>query len=252
MRAILAVVSAALLATALSAHSEENDVTPEYEWTEGDALEELHAIFKLPACQDEKSMPCRKLMLRHFCRYSETSFYKYACSGEKQLNAEVPLNESTELDAIMSFPHCIDETSASCNDLKFHLSCKYIGRSSNAVTCAGGKQEKADKKLFSYYQSLLNAFRELAFQDQHFKDLPPLLASSQEAWSVYREKECNFVEQYFKGGTLQPALWADCMREKSEWRLQNLEKHAEEYSITIRVHNNALQRDASPKSGSRP
>lgn len=257
MQAILAVLLAVHFFSFPSVHAEgivlapENNEVPVYEWTEGDALDELHAIFKLPECQDEKTMPCRKHMLHHFCKYSGTTFYTYACSGEKQLNAELPLNELTELDAIMSFPHCIDETSASCNDLKYHLSCKYIGRSSNAVVCAGGKQEEADNKLLNYYQSLLTAFRELASQDPHYKELPSLLAASQEAWSVYREKECKFVEQYFKGGALQSALWSDCMREKSEWRLQNLEKHAEEYSVTIKPHSNSLQRNASPQSGSR-
>ena len=231
---------------------QKNDETPVYEWDEGDALDEIDSIYKLPECQNDKSMPCRTLLLKYFCKYSDTSFYTYACSGEKQLKAEVPLNEWTELDAIMSFPQCVDEMSESCNDLKYHLSCKYNGRSSNAVSCAGGKQEIADQRLRNYYQSLLNAFRELASQNQHDKELPTLLAASQEAWSVYREKECNFVEQYFKGGSLQSALWSDCMRKESEWRLQKLEQHAEEYSITIKQHNNLRQRDVSPQRGSRP
>jgi len=257
-QAILAALSAVLFAIALPIHAEEvaltqgKDETPRYEWTEGDALEEWDAIMKSPHCRDEDSRSCRELMFQHYCKYSDTSFYASACAGEKQLVAEVPLNEWTEWDAIMKSPHCIDEDSKPCIELKFHYYCKYSGSSRNANACAGGRQEEADKRLLSFYQSLLNAFRELASQETHWSELPTLLATSQEAWTVYREKECNFVEQYFKGGTIQPALWSYCMREESEKRLQSLKKHAEEYGAILESHNITLQRDASPQSGSRP
>lgn len=251
-QAILATISAALFAISPTIYAgkvaQEKDKTPIYEWTEGDAWDELKAISQSPECHIEKSIPCRKLMLHHFCKYRGASFYTYACSGERQLNAELPLNEWAEWDAIMTFPHCVEENSKSCLELKFRYSCKYSSSNSrNAVVCAGGKQEEADKKLLGYYKSLLNAFRKLASLEPQLNELPTLLVTSQEAWSVYREKECNFVEQYFKGGTLQPAIWSDCMREESERRLQNLEKHAKEFGATLESHSIKLQRNTSTK-----
>lgn len=243
---ILAALSAVLFAISLPIHAGEivltqtKDEAPMYEWTEGDALEAWDAIMKSPDCRYKDSRPCRELMLHHYCKYSDSSFYAYACAGEKQLKAEVPLNEITEWDAIMKSPHCIDEDSEPCSKLKFHYYCKYSGNSRNANACAGGKQEESDKKLRSYYQSVLNAFRELASQEPYSNELPTLLATSQEAWSFYREKECNFVEQSFKGGTLQPAIWSDCMREESERRLQKLEKQVEEYGAMLRSYNITL------------
>lgn len=257
LQAIFTLIATVLFAISLSVHASEAGLAHErdeahlYEWTEGEAWEELNAIFRSPECRDEKSMPCRKLMLPHFCKYRGASFYKYACSGEGQLNAELPLNEWTEWDAIMSFPHCVDENSRLCIELKFHYSCKYSSsNSSNAVACAGGKQDKADKVILSYYQSLLHAFQELASKESRYSELPTLLKASQEAWSVYRERECNFVEQYFKGGTLRPALWSDCMREESERRLQSLKKHAAEYSLPLESHNITPPRDAAPQRSS--
>lgn len=243
---IFATISAVLFAISPIIYAgkvaQEKDKTPIYEWTEGDAWKELEAISQSPECSIEKSIPCRKLMLHHFCKYRGASFYLYACSAERQLSAELPLNEWTEWDAIMTFPSCVEENSKSCIELKFHYSCKYSSSNSrNAIVCAGGKQEEADNKLLGYYKLLFNAFRKLASLEPQLNELPTLLASSQEAWSVYREKECNFVEQYFKGGTLQPALWSDCMREESIRRLQKLEKHAEEYAAMLKSHGIKLQ-----------
>jgi uncharacterized protein YecT (DUF1311 family) len=53
------------------------------------------------------------------------------------------------------------------------------------------------------------------------------LKAAERAWIQYRDLHCDAAEQQIDGGSMSPMVRAECMRETTEHRIQEL-KHAYE------------------------
>ena len=79
--------------------------------------------------------------------------------------------------------------------------------------CAGKAYKAADAVLNQVYQKLL------AVLDDEEK---AQLKEAQEAWLKYRDSNCEFVADQYKGGTMRPMVYAFCLEDVTKKRTTEL------------------------------
>jgi uncharacterized protein YecT (DUF1311 family) len=79
--------------------------------------------------------------------------------------------------------------------------------------CAGKDYRAADAVLNQVYQKLV------AILDDEEK---AQLKTAQEAWLKYRDTNCEFVADQFKGGTMRPMIYALCLKDVTKTRTTEL------------------------------
>lgn len=100
--------------------------------------------------------------------------------------------------------------------------CVPTGNSLHDVACEDVKYKAAEARLNASYKQLLNKLDKITEEYPHRSGLKPKLISAQRAWIKYRKSQCRAVEEWYKGGTLQYGLYADCMRSLAEKRTEEL------------------------------
>ena len=79
--------------------------------------------------------------------------------------------------------------------------------------CAGNDYKAADAVLNQVYQKLV------AMLDDEEK---AQLKDAQTAWLKYRDLNCEFVGNQYKGGTMQPMIQAMCLTDVTKTRTSEL------------------------------
>ena len=79
--------------------------------------------------------------------------------------------------------------------------------------CAGNAYKAADKVLNDVYQKLV------AKLDDEEK---AQLKEAQNAWLKYRDLNCEFVGDQYKGGSIRPMIYAMCLTDVTKTRTSEL------------------------------
>lgn len=87
--------------------------------------------------------------------------------------------------------------------------------------CAADAYKAADKVLNQVYQQLV------AKLDEEEK---AQLKEAQNAWLKYRDANCDFVADQYKGGTMRPMIYAGCLEDVTKKRTTELKTQIEERS----------------------
>lgn len=75
--------------------------------------------------------------------------------------------------------------------------------------CAGIAYDKADKRLNQVYRKL---------------ERTPELVAAQRAWIAFRDAQCSYQASAYKGGSMQPMVYAGCLQSLTEERIKQLEE----------------------------
>ena len=87
--------------------------------------------------------------------------------------------------------------------------------------CAGEKYKAADAKLNQVYRqlvSMLNAEEKLQLKE------------AQSAWLKYRDTNCEFVADQYKGGSIRPSILGFCLAEMAQNRTTELRNQIKDRS----------------------
>lgn len=152
-----------------------------------------------------------------------------ACAEISESDNE-PFDICKQLEVLNASPQCKDQDSDACDNLKFDYYCQ-CGDSWHAVKCASINMARMDANLDDTYKKLQAHFHDLANGSCFYENLPNLLSESQNAWLNFRKKECSLVAESYKGGSLQPALWSDCMSDFAEKRMEFLRDTFDKYTF---------------------
>lgn len=87
--------------------------------------------------------------------------------------------------------------------------------------CAANAYKAADAVLNKVYQQLV------AKLDDEEK---AQLKEAQTAWLKYRDANCDFVADQYKGGTMRPMIYAGCLEDVTKKRTTELKTQIEERS----------------------
>lgn len=100
--------------------------------------------------------------------------------------------------------------------------------------CSAAQYKKADARLNRVYGKLVELMEKdlRDAQQQNHEDQQKYertaidkLKAAETAWIQYRDLHCDFAEQQYEGGSIRPLIWALCMKETTEHRIEEL-KHA--------------------------
>jgi uncharacterized protein YecT (DUF1311 family) len=78
----------------------------------------------------------------------------------------------------------------------------------------------ADAKMAKIYKKVLNSLTNASDKK--------LLLEAQRAWIKYKETHCKLVANAYKGGSIQPLIYANCLTSITEARIKALEELIEE------------------------
>ncbi len=87
--------------------------------------------------------------------------------------------------------------------------------------CAGKEYQSADAELNQVYRKLVSML------DDEEK---PGLKDAQNAWLKYRDANCDFVADQYKGGTIRPMIHAYCLAEVTRNRTTELKNQIKDRS----------------------
>ena len=88
--------------------------------------------------------------------------------------------------------------------------------------CAGKDYKTADAALNQVYQRLVNML-----DDEERAQLK----EAQTAWIKYRDLNCDFVGDQFKGGTMRPMVYANCLADMTRKRTTELRTQIKERNL---------------------
>lgn len=80
--------------------------------------------------------------------------------------------------------------------------------------CADRDFQTADKKLNAIYRKLLDA------SDPKEREL---LKTAERNWIAYRDSECGYEVAGSEGGSIQPMEYSECLTQKTEARIKELQ-----------------------------
>ncbi len=87
--------------------------------------------------------------------------------------------------------------------------------------CAADAYKAADAVLNQVYQKLVAKLDE---------DEKVQLKEAQNAWLKYRDSNCDFVADQYKGGTMRPMIYAGCLADVTKKRTSELRDQIKERS----------------------
>ncbi len=88
--------------------------------------------------------------------------------------------------------------------------------------CAGKDYKTADAALNQVYQRLVTML-----DDEERAQLK----EAQTAWIKYRDLNCDFVGDQFKGGTMRPMVYANCLADMTRKRTTELRTQIKERNL---------------------
>jgi uncharacterized protein YecT (DUF1311 family) len=91
--------------------------------------------------------------------------------------------------------------------------CSEASSQPEMTECWRKEYKAADTKLNQVYRKLV-----LMLDDEEKSELK----EAQTAWLKYRDTNCDFVANQYKGGTIRPMIYAICLTEMTESRTTEL------------------------------
>ncbi|MER3432720.1 MAG: hypothetical protein C4288_04640 [Leptolyngbya sp. ERB_1_1] len=86
--------------------------------------------------------------------------------------------------------------------------------------CASESARTADRQLNLAYQKAIAKFKGTPQENQ--------LATAQSAWIKFRDADCAFERDRFKGGSIAPMVYAGCVTRLTQQRTKELESYLTE------------------------
>jgi uncharacterized protein YecT (DUF1311 family) len=99
--------------------------------------------------------------------------------------------------------------------------CSDLDTQTEMNICAGKEYKAADASLNRVYQQLVKML-EPAEKSQ--------LKAAQTAWIKYRDTNCEFVADQYKGGSIRPMIYGLCLADVTQNRTSELKTQIEERS----------------------
>ncbi len=84
----------------------------------------------------------------------------------------------------------------------------------NLNLCSRQKYKKADAKLNATWKELLKDMSDEAKAE---------IRVVQKAWLKFRDAHCNYEASFYEGGSIQPLIFNNCMRDLTEQRTKQLQ-----------------------------
>lgn len=97
--------------------------------------------------------------------------------------------------------------------------CSEAGTQAEMNDCAGKEYKTADAALNRMYQQLLAKLE---------PEEKTRLKTAQTAWIKYRDTNCDFVADQYKGGTIRPMIYALCLAGVTRNRTAELKNQIED------------------------
>lgn len=89
--------------------------------------------------------------------------------------------------------------------------------------CAAETAKTADRRLNQTYQKAIAKFKGTSQESQ--------LVNAQSVWIKFRDADCAFARDRFKGGTIAPMVYSSCLGRHSQQRTKELENYLTEGSL---------------------
>lgn len=103
-----------------------------------------------------------------------------------------------------------------------NLDCKAASTQLEMNHCAYLSFQSADQELNRVYRQLRNAGKQ-----SEQKDPDPQLTNAQLAWIKYRDLDCKFSADRFKGGSIAPLMYSSCKETLTKQRTTILKSYLE-------------------------
>lgn len=109
--------------------------------------------------------------------------------------------------------------------------CSNAGTQLEMNQCTVGQYHKADERLNKVYADIqADIKKDMQVQtgrgDEKYRawnqQRLEKLQVAERAWLHYRDLHCEASRYEYEGGSINPAIWADCMRLTTEHRIQEL------------------------------
>lgn len=97
--------------------------------------------------------------------------------------------------------------------------CANVQSQAEMNICWGNEYKKADAELNQVYRKLVGMLDE---------EQKAQLKEAQLAWISYRDKNCEFVADMYKGGSLRPTVLATCLLDVTDNRTTELRNQIKE------------------------
>ncbi|MCY7407280.1 MAG: DUF1311 domain-containing protein [Alkalinema sp. CAN_BIN05] len=94
-----------------------------------------------------------------------------------------------------------------------NINCKAAMTQRDMNYCADLSFKAADQKLNQIYRQLRNTFKQTKQNTQE-----PKLIDAQLAWLKYRDLDCKFRADRFKGGSIAPLIYSSCQETLTKQR----------------------------------
>ena len=97
--------------------------------------------------------------------------------------------------------------------------------------CFAKLYEDSDAQLNVAYNKVVDAMKKnltealkenAAIRIVHEQTAMNKLLAAQRAWLAYRDANCDSIKFQYEGGSIQPAIWAQCMNETTQQRITTL------------------------------
>lgn len=103
-----------------------------------------------------------------------------------------------------------------------NINCKATSTQLEMNHCANLSFKAADQELNQIYQQLRNTFKQTKQNTQE-----PQLIDAQLAWIKYRDLDCKFSADRFKGGSIAPLMYSSCQETLTKQRTTLLKSYLE-------------------------
>ncbi|NEO26356.1 MAG: lysozyme inhibitor LprI family protein [Kamptonema sp. SIO4C4] len=155
------------------------------------------------------------LMLVVFSGYSDSSVVQ---SGETAIATEQPASPHNQDVSLFSSPlaqpFMLSEAALDCDQAETQAELNY---------CAAQAATAADKRLNAVYQQLRGAIQGTP-QEQR-------LINAQLAWIEFRDRDCDYAQHQYDGGSMMPMIYGFCVADLTEKRTRELAEYLEQESF---------------------
>ena len=103
-----------------------------------------------------------------------------------------------------------------------NINCKAASTQLEMNYCANLSFQAADQELNQIYRQLRNTFKQTKQNTQE-----PQLINAQLAWLQYRDLDCKFSADRFKGGSIAPLIYSGCKETLTKQRTTLLKNYLE-------------------------
>ena len=103
-----------------------------------------------------------------------------------------------------------------------NINCKTASTQLKMNHCANLSFQVADRELNQIYRQLRNTFKQTKQNTQE-----PQLIDAQLAWLKYRDLDCKFSADRFKGGSIAPLIYSGCKETLTKQRTTILKSYLE-------------------------